>query len=96
MLRLAVAIGAVFLVEQPSGSLLWEHDRLQELLELWKGVVNDASDILGNILPGFQMPALELIINYEPSEYNSQGQVGVRSGSAYSMVLLIVPALTGL
>lgn len=34
MIRLAIAIGGVFLLEQPSGSIMWEHDRMQEILQL--------------------------------------------------------------
>ena len=39
LLMLATAVGATFLVEQPSSSLLMSHDRLDELIRKWRKVV---------------------------------------------------------
>ena len=41
LLQLSVAVGATWVVEQPRGSLLFEHDRLSELVESWMGRVNE-------------------------------------------------------
>ena len=41
LLQLANAVGATWVVEQPRGSLLFEHDRLSELVESWMGRVNE-------------------------------------------------------
>ena len=41
LLQLSVAVGATWVVEQPRGSLLFEHDRLSELVESWMGRVTE-------------------------------------------------------
>ena len=40
LIHLAVAVGAAWVVEQPRGSLLFEHDRLAATVDGWKGFVN--------------------------------------------------------
>ena len=42
LLQLAVAVGATLIVEQPRSSLLFQHERLEALLEMWSGVVRAA------------------------------------------------------
>ena len=39
LLMLAVAVGATYLVEQPSSSLLLSHDRLDELARAWREIM---------------------------------------------------------
>ena len=40
LLQLCVAVGATFLVEQPRGSLLFQHERLEALLQEWFGTIS--------------------------------------------------------
>ena len=56
LLQLCVAVGATYIVEQPRGSLLFEHDRLSELVDYWRGTVDATCHhyiLLAGVVKGF-------------------------------------------